>query len=120
MKIAIRRTHTFGLGQMTLLAPVIATALLRGGMRTKLVYLDLVPGGMNKFFIGALVKKPGFPAGKNSVIIYFSCEDCAVEPNKATDAGGRMQKAKTLIGPNGFISLVVDTEGNMIGLHSMK
>jgi predicted enzyme related to lactoylglutathione lyase len=34
-------------------------------------------------------------------------------------AGGRIQKPRMSIGQYGFISLVVDTEGNMLGLHSM-
>ena len=69
---------------------------------------------------GALVKMPGFKSGSNSVLIYFICEDCAQEAAKAVKAGGRIQKEKMSIGAYGFISLIVDTEGNMIGLHSMK
>lgn len=69
---------------------------------------------------GALVRMPGFASGANSVLVYFVCADCAVEAAKAVKAGGRMQKEKTSIGEYGFIALVVDTEGNMIGLHSMK
>jgi predicted enzyme related to lactoylglutathione lyase len=69
---------------------------------------------------GALVKMPGFPSGANSVLVYFVCDDCAKEAAKASKSGGRIQKEKTAIGQYGFIALVVDTEGNMIGLHSMK
>ena len=69
---------------------------------------------------GALVKMPGFSSGANSVLIYFVCEDCAKEAARAAKAGGRIQKNKTAIGEHGFISLVIDTEGNMVGLHSMK
>lgn len=69
---------------------------------------------------GALVHMPGFPAGGNSTLVYFSCEDCAVEESRVVPAGGRVEKEKFSIGPYGFISLVYDTEGNMIGLHSMK
>jgi len=69
---------------------------------------------------GALVKMPGYPAGANSTIVYFSCADCAVEAKRAADAGGRIEKPKTSIGQYGFIALVVDTEGNVIGLHSLQ
>ncbi len=69
---------------------------------------------------GALVKMPGFPSGGNSTLVYFSCADCAVEAAKAAAAGGRVQKEKFSIGPYGFIALVTDSEGNMIGLHSMQ
>ncbi len=34
--------------------------------------------------------------------------------------GGRIFKAKFSVGKNGFVSLVTDTEGNMIGLHSLQ
>ncbi len=69
---------------------------------------------------GALVKMPGFPAGGNSVLVYFSCADCAVEAARAAAAGGRIERDKMSIGPHGHLALVVDTEGNMIGLHSMQ
>jgi len=67
---------------------------------------------------GALVRMDGFPAGKNSVLIYFSCEDCAVEEQRAAKNGGKVQKSKFSIGEYGFISLAFDTESNLIGLHS--
>jgi len=85
--------------------------------------LDMWAFPMNKEGAGAsgsLVKMPGFPSGANSVLVYFSCADCAVEAKKAAAAGGRIEKPKMSIGPYGHIALVVDTEGNMIGLHSMQ
>ena len=69
---------------------------------------------------GSLVKMPGFPVGRNSVLIYFSCEDCANEESRVAAAGGRIEKTKFSIGDYGFISLAYDTEGNMFGLHSLK
>lgn len=69
---------------------------------------------------GALIKMPGFPVGKNSVMVYFRCNDCSVEAAKAAKAGGRIQKDKTSIGQYGYIALIADTEGNLIGLHSMQ
>jgi predicted enzyme related to lactoylglutathione lyase len=69
---------------------------------------------------GALVKMPGFPSGGNSVLVYFSCADCAAEAERVREAGGRIQKEKTSIGEYGFIALAIDTEGNMIGLHSRQ
>ena len=69
---------------------------------------------------GAIVKMVDCPSGGNSTLVYFSCDDCAVEEQRAVDSGGSISKEKFSIGEHGFISLVVDTEGNMIGLHSMK
>lgn len=68
---------------------------------------------------GALVKLPGCPSGGNSVLVYFTCADCAVEAAKAVRAGGTLHREKFSIGQYGAIALVLDTEGNMIGLHSM-
>jgi predicted enzyme related to lactoylglutathione lyase len=69
---------------------------------------------------GALVKMEGFPSGGNSTIVYFTCSDCAVEAKRASESGGKIFKDKFSIGQYGFIALVFDTEGNMIGLHSMQ
>jgi len=35
-------------------------------------------------------------------------------------AGGKIHRNKFSIGEHGFIALVLDTEGNVFGLHSMK
>lgn len=69
---------------------------------------------------GALVKMAGMDSGGNSTIVYFHCQDCAVEESRVADAGGRIERSKMSIGEYGFMALVFDTEGNMIGLHSMQ
>ena len=69
---------------------------------------------------GSLVHIKGVPSGGNSTIVYFACTDCAVEEARAVKFGGKIQKGKMPIGENGFVSLVQDTEGNVIGLHSMQ
>ncbi|MFA6971242.1 MAG: VOC family protein [Gallionella sp.] len=69
---------------------------------------------------GTLVKMDGVPSGGNSTLIYFSCEDCAIEESRVAQFGGRIHRNKWAIGEYGFISLVFDTEGNMFGLHSMQ
>jgi predicted enzyme related to lactoylglutathione lyase len=69
---------------------------------------------------GALVKMAGVSSGGNSTLVYFSCDDCAVESGRVTAAGGRVQREKWSIGEYGYIALAIDTEGNMIGLHSVK
>lgn len=69
---------------------------------------------------GALVRMPGFPSGANSVLVYFSCADCAMEAAKVANSGGKVEKEKFSIGEYGHIALVRDTEGTMIGLHSMQ
>jgi uncharacterized protein len=69
---------------------------------------------------GAIVKMEGKDAGGGGTIIYFSCADCSMETARAVANGGRVHQDKFSIGDYGFCSLVYDTEGNMIGLHSMQ
>jgi hypothetical protein len=69
---------------------------------------------------GALCKMEGCqPGGGGGTLIYFSCADCAVEAERAGANGGQVFRPKFPIGEYGFISLIIDSEGNMIGLHSM-
>jgi len=76
-------------------------------------------GGMGA--AGALAKMKGGPTGGGtSTIVYFSCADCAVEAGRVAAAGGEVMKEKTSIGEYGFIALAIDTEKNVIGLHSRK
>ncbi len=69
---------------------------------------------------GALVKMDGCASGGGGTLVYFSCDDCAVEESRVVAAGGAVFKTKFSIGQYGFIALVTDTERNLIGLHSMK
>ena len=69
---------------------------------------------------GALVKMEGVPSGGNSIIVYFTSEDCAIEEGRAEKNGGKIHQRKSSIGEYGFISLLYDTEGNKIGLHSLQ
>ena len=68
---------------------------------------------------GMLVRMDGVAPGGGGTLVYFGCEDCAVEQSRVQAAGGQIHKPKFAIGPYGFCALVVDTEGNCIGLHSM-
>lgn len=79
------------------------------------------PAGMNRAGCGgALVKSSQVAPGGNSIMVYFSCADCAVEAGRAEAAGGSVLRPKMSIGQYGFVALVRDTEGNMIGLHSLS
>lgn len=69
---------------------------------------------------GSLVRMDGVPSGGNSTLVYFGCADCAVEASRVAGAGGKLFREKWSIGQYGFIALAIDTEGNMLGLHSMK
>lgn len=69
---------------------------------------------------GALAKMEGFPSGGNNTIVYFTCEDCSTLTKRVAENGGSIFKDKFSVGEKGFIALVIDSEGNMIGLHSKQ
>lgn len=66
---------------------------------------------------GALVKMDGVPSGGSGTIPYFHCDEVAVELERVVSAGGQIHTPKMSIGQYGFMALIVDTEGNTIGLH---
>jgi uncharacterized protein len=68
---------------------------------------------------GALVKLAYSKPGPGGSMVYFSCADCATEEARVVAAGGSIVRPKFQIGEHGFVSIVTDTEGNMIGLHSV-
>jgi predicted enzyme related to lactoylglutathione lyase len=69
---------------------------------------------------GALVKREGAEPVTGGTIVYFGVEDCAKEESRVAGAGGRVMTPKMSIGKYGFISVCMDTEGNLFGLSSMK
>ncbi len=69
---------------------------------------------------GALVKMEDMKPGTGGTLVYFTCDDCAVEVGRVENAGGKVLQPKMSIGDYGFCSVVKDTEGNSIGLHSNK
>lgn len=69
---------------------------------------------------GMLVKMPGVPTGGGGTLVYFHSEDCAQEESRVQAAGGSVHKSKFSIGPYGFCAVLMDTEGNCFGVHSMK
>ncbi len=79
------------------------------------------PGAENeKNISGALVKMEDMTPGTGGTLVYFACEDCSLEESRVENAGGKVLQPKMSIGEYGFCTIVMDTEGNSIGLHSMK
>jgi predicted enzyme related to lactoylglutathione lyase len=100
---------------------VFQTKLEKMGSENPDLEMWLFPGDLQASGVtGTICKMKGFEPGNNSILVYFSCADCGVVEKRVKEFGGRIQKSKESIGSNGFISLVFDTEGNMIGLHSLK
>ena len=79
------------------------------------------PGDQNGWGAsGALAKLDMAKPGMGGTIVYFISEEINEELSRVEAAGGKIIRPKQDIGEYGFIALVEDTEGNMIGLHSMK
>lgn len=68
---------------------------------------------------GMLVQMEGFGPGPGGTLVYFGCADCAVQAARAAANGGTIVQDKMSIGEHGHIALARDTEGNVIGFHSM-
>lgn len=69
---------------------------------------------------GMLVKAEGFASGGGGTLVYFGCDDCATRVSRAAEFGGSIVQEKTSIGEHGFCALARDTEGNLIGFHSLS
>ncbi len=70
---------------------------------------------------GELVQSPNDRPSADGVTIYLNAPDgvdAAVE--RAVAGGGSVMVPKMSIGEHGFIALIMDTEGNQIGLHAMN
>lgn len=69
---------------------------------------------------GALVKLDVAQPGIGGTMTYFSCEEINPEISRVEAAGGKIIRPKLNVGDFGFIALIEDTEGNMIGFHLIK
>ncbi len=70
---------------------------------------------------GALVRQPGREPTDSGVLVYLDADgklDASVA--RVERAGGRVVVPRKDIGPTGFVALLRDTEGNLVGLHSRR
>lgn len=72
---------------------------------------------------GAVVDSGGFhkPSGTDGPLIYLNGNpDVQLVLDRVEAAGGRIMVPKTEISPEyGYMAVIIDTEGNRIGLHSI-
>lgn len=76
------------------------------------------PKGQN--ITGALVEKKDYTPSNNNTVICFESVDCTTEEGLVEKAGGKIIRSKMSIGQFGFVSMLMDIDGNTIGLHSTK
>lgn len=68
---------------------------------------------------GALVQSPNHkPSAEGSIIYLNANPNLQLVLNKIESAGGKITLPKTSIGENGNMAFFIDTEGNLVGLHS--
>jgi predicted enzyme related to lactoylglutathione lyase len=69
---------------------------------------------------GAITKMGGMTPGAGGTIVYLNVEGDLDGVLQRTPAnGGEVIRARLAIGEHGFIGIIKDTEGNVVGLHSM-
>lgn len=78
------------------------------------------PTGDNEGASGALVRIEEAKPGIGGTLVYFATEEINAELSRVEAAGGKIIRPKLQVGDFGFIALIEDTEGNMIGLRSIK
>jgi uncharacterized protein len=87
------------------------------GMKYAMFPADSASGNVG----GGLMEEEGFePSTKGSLIYLNGGEDLALPLSRIEGAGGKILLPKTSIGGNGFMARFIDTEGNLVALHSMK
>lgn len=68
---------------------------------------------------GCVIKGEQLHPSQDGALVYLNGGPDLAEPlSRVVSAGGRILMPKTPIGPHGFIALLLDTEGNRVGLHS--
>ncbi len=89
--------------------------------KSKRMTMAYFPGGSAQSgAMGALVHTGDMTPSLQGSVVYFRCNDLNEELERIKEYGGEVLFAKTPIGDNGYIAHFCDTEGNRIGLHSMK
>jgi uncharacterized protein len=68
---------------------------------------------------GALVKSPNHkPSTEGSIVYLNGNPNLQIVLDRIESAGGKLTMPKTSIGENGNMAFFLDTEGNLVGLHS--
>jgi len=83
--------------------------------------MAMFPSDMANGVGGSLTLMEGMNPGVGGTLVYLNVEGelddviSRIEP-----AGGKILRPRFAIGEHGFIAIFMDTEGNAVGLHSLK
>ncbi|MEO8607010.1 MAG: VOC family protein [Chloroflexota bacterium] len=70
---------------------------------------------------GAVVFNPQLQPGTQGAVVYLGTNgDLDGALSRVPGAGGQVIMPRTPVGDPGYIALIIDTEGNKIGLHQEK
>ncbi|PZR04023.1 MAG: hypothetical protein DI536_35045 [Archangium gephyra] len=67
---------------------------------------------------GCLIVRKGRTPSAEGVLLYMNCDgklDAVLA--RVEQAGGKIVSGKESIGPMGFVAMINDSEGNLVGLH---
>jgi len=68
---------------------------------------------------GGIAQSPNHKPSMEGTVVYLNANPAMDNViSKVEEAGGKILLPKTPIGENGFMALVMDTEGNTVGIHS--
>lgn len=81
--------------------------------------MGMFPSEPGKGVGGAITQMAGMSPGAGGTTVYLNVEgDLDGVISRIPGAGGKVLKPRTSIGQHGFIAILQDTEGNVVGLHS--
>jgi predicted enzyme related to lactoylglutathione lyase len=98
---------------------ILATKLVDAEMEGCL--MSMFPFDMENGIGGAITQMEGCTPGPGGTVVYLNVEgDLDSVLARVPEAGGKVVRPRMAIPPHGFIGIVEDTEGNVVGLHSMS
>jgi uncharacterized protein len=68
---------------------------------------------------GGITSNPKFKPSADGVVVYFNCDGKLDDViGRVESAGGKVVMTKSPIGEHGHIAMIIDSEGNKVGLHA--
>lgn len=82
--------------------------------------MSMFPCDFTKGVGGALTQMEGYKPGPGGTMVYLNVEgDLDGVLARVWSTGGKVIRDRMDIAPHGFIGIFEDSEGNIVGLHSM-
>lgn len=69
---------------------------------------------------GALVKGEPYVPSRQGTFVYLTAPDIEAHSKRVEENGGKVLYPKRSIGEYGYVAHVIDSEGNLIALHSRE